>query len=263
MAIIVKNNTFSAGATIVASEHNANFDTIYADYNGNITNANIAAGAAIGMSKIDKSTDVTWTGTHTYTQNDTDACNILTNTGDGPHARFTGDPTVAAPTDGDFWFTGSALNFRNGSTTIDLLSGGSATASFLVQADGSQTDIATGSAITIQFATEQYDTGDDFASNTFTAPSTGRYLLSYSLDMKNVDTATSYDVQIVVGGTSALTLTQTYAGATIAADGETCWTGTAVMEMTATDTANIKVTQAAGTQQTDVDGNSWFSGSLI
>ena len=47
MATITKNNTFSAGAVIVASEHNDNFDTIYNDYNGNITTANIAAGAAI------------------------------------------------------------------------------------------------------------------------------------------------------------------------------------------------------------------------
>lgn len=52
MAIIVKPNTFSAGAVIIASEHNANFDTIYTDYNGNITNANISASAAIVDTKL-------------------------------------------------------------------------------------------------------------------------------------------------------------------------------------------------------------------
>lgn len=52
MATITKPNTFSAGATIVASEHNANFDTIYTDYNGNITNANISGTAAIIDSKL-------------------------------------------------------------------------------------------------------------------------------------------------------------------------------------------------------------------
>lgn len=31
MALISKPNTFSAGATIIASEHNDNFDTIYND----------------------------------------------------------------------------------------------------------------------------------------------------------------------------------------------------------------------------------------
>jgi hypothetical protein len=52
MGIISKPNTFSAGATIIASEHNDNFDTVINDYNGNITNTNIAAGAAIVDTKL-------------------------------------------------------------------------------------------------------------------------------------------------------------------------------------------------------------------
>jgi len=47
MAVISKPNTFSAGAVIVASEHNANFDTIYSEFNGLITTANISPSAAI------------------------------------------------------------------------------------------------------------------------------------------------------------------------------------------------------------------------
>ena len=42
MSIVVKPYTFSAGAIIVAAEHNSNFDTLYNDYNGNITNANVS-----------------------------------------------------------------------------------------------------------------------------------------------------------------------------------------------------------------------------
>lgn len=52
MATITKPNTFSAGAVIVASEHNSNFDTIYDDYNGGITNANISGSAAIVDTKL-------------------------------------------------------------------------------------------------------------------------------------------------------------------------------------------------------------------
>lgn len=52
MAIISKPNTFSTGATIIAAEHNANFDTIYNDYNGNIENVNISATAAITDGKL-------------------------------------------------------------------------------------------------------------------------------------------------------------------------------------------------------------------
>lgn len=52
MSIISKPYTFSAGTVIVAAEHNSNFDTIYSDYNGNITNANISASAAIVDTKL-------------------------------------------------------------------------------------------------------------------------------------------------------------------------------------------------------------------
>jgi len=45
-------------------------------------------------------------------------------TGNGSHLRLTGDPTVASPVDGDLWYTGSALNFYDGSSTTDLLAGG-------------------------------------------------------------------------------------------------------------------------------------------
>jgi len=52
MSIVTKQNTFSAGATIIASEHNDNFDTIYNDHNGNITNANLSASAGIVDTKL-------------------------------------------------------------------------------------------------------------------------------------------------------------------------------------------------------------------
>lgn len=52
MGTITKPNDFTAGSTIVASEVNDNFDTIYNDYNGSISNANIDASAAIAESKI-------------------------------------------------------------------------------------------------------------------------------------------------------------------------------------------------------------------
>lgn len=55
MATIVKPNNWDKGDPIVASEHNANFDTIYNDYNGNIKNENVAADAAIASSKLDLS----------------------------------------------------------------------------------------------------------------------------------------------------------------------------------------------------------------
>lgn len=52
MSLITKPYTFSAGQTILSSETNANNDIIFSDYNGNITNANLAVGAAIGDTKL-------------------------------------------------------------------------------------------------------------------------------------------------------------------------------------------------------------------
>ena len=52
MGLVSKPYTFSAGASIIASEHNSNFDTIYNSHNGNISNSNISTSAAIAYSKL-------------------------------------------------------------------------------------------------------------------------------------------------------------------------------------------------------------------
>lgn len=52
MALISGRNVFSAGAVIYAAEHNTNDGTIWNEFNGNIDNANIKAGAAIADSKL-------------------------------------------------------------------------------------------------------------------------------------------------------------------------------------------------------------------
>lgn len=58
MSLISITNTFSAGAVIVASQHNANFSVIYSDYNGNIDNTNISPGAVIAYSKLNLATSI-------------------------------------------------------------------------------------------------------------------------------------------------------------------------------------------------------------
>jgi len=52
MAIVSKPYTFTVGATIIAAEHNSNFDTIYNDYNGNITDANLSGSFSLDDAKI-------------------------------------------------------------------------------------------------------------------------------------------------------------------------------------------------------------------
>lgn len=52
MGTVTKPNTYTAGNTILASEVNANEDTLYTLVNGNIENANIKSSAGIVESKI-------------------------------------------------------------------------------------------------------------------------------------------------------------------------------------------------------------------
>ena len=58
MALISVPNTFSAGAVIVASQHNSNFSTIYSDYNGFIDNTNISASASIAYTKLNLASSI-------------------------------------------------------------------------------------------------------------------------------------------------------------------------------------------------------------
>lgn len=41
MGLIAKQYTFSTGSTIIAAEHNTNFDTIYDEINGQLDSANV------------------------------------------------------------------------------------------------------------------------------------------------------------------------------------------------------------------------------
>ena len=52
MGTISLPNTFSSGTTILSAEVNSNFNTIYNEFNGSISNANISGSAAIADTKL-------------------------------------------------------------------------------------------------------------------------------------------------------------------------------------------------------------------
>lgn len=52
MGVVSKPTTFVDGTVPTAAQFNGDFDTIYNEFNGNITNSNISASAAIAESKI-------------------------------------------------------------------------------------------------------------------------------------------------------------------------------------------------------------------
>jgi len=52
MAQVPKKHTFSAGNTILSAQVNEDFDDIYNEFNGNITDANVSGSAAIADTKL-------------------------------------------------------------------------------------------------------------------------------------------------------------------------------------------------------------------
>jgi hypothetical protein len=83
MSTISKPYTHSSGQVIASAEVNSNFDTIYNDYNGSISNANIAANAAIADTKLGTISTAGKVNTTALTTTSQAAGDILYNNGSG------------------------------------------------------------------------------------------------------------------------------------------------------------------------------------
>lgn len=75
MGVITKPTTFADATIPTAAQFNGDFDTIYNEFNGNIENANVKAGAAIAEAKIAFDT------TSGHSHNGTDSKLITVNRG--------------------------------------------------------------------------------------------------------------------------------------------------------------------------------------
>lgn len=130
-------------------------------------------------------------------------------------------------------------------------------------AGGTVTDV-TGDATdyTVVFGSEIYDQNSDYASNTFTAPVTGRYLLNTSVAFSGVlVTHTTRELRIV-------TSNREYRNAYIEALAESFNTLTinVIADMDAGDTATVHLVVSGSTKVVDYEADpkySFFSGSLI
>ena len=133
---------------------------------------------------------------------------------------------------------------------------------FQVNPASIQSNIAVGSDVTVVFGTEIFDVGANFASNTFTAPVTGKYQLNLVLYFNSLDTASDYYViNIVTSNRSYSTAIDPGAFST----DPVYWFNTysVLVDMDASDTASVTVNQASGTAQTDIATGSKFSGYLV
>ena len=116
---------------------------------------------------------------------------------------------------------------------------------------------------TIAFDSPIYDNNSDFASNTFTAPVTGKYQLNLCVRLNQLDDATQY--YMIQIATSNRTYQNIHGNSGYDADVNYMNVNFSVVaDMDAGDTAIAKIdVPSLGTAQVDVDGQTIFSGFLV
>ena len=134
---------------------------------------------------------------------------------------------------------------------------------FLAQPASDQTNFAEDTLVTVAFGTERFDQGSNFASNTFTAPVTGKYQLNVSIYLQEVQIQYNYyEVQLK-------TSNRTYFAIFDAASFDQTVTFYTVdlsvlADMDASDTAHIEIKAdgTGGDASHDIGTGSHFSGYL-
>jgi hypothetical protein len=132
---------------------------------------------------------------------------------------------------------------------------------FLVTPSSQQSDLS--GSTTVAFGTEIFDQGSNFASNTFTAPVTGKYQFNLSLYIVNFDVSATYvsfyieasnrNVEIVNSGSVFGATDPTYSSIAMGC----------LLDMDANDTCYIQCIQSGGAAQMDIAIYSRFSGFLV
>ena len=130
---------------------------------------------------------------------------------------------------------------------------------FSVNDAGTTTNLSSGAAIT--FGTEVFDLNADFASNTFTAPVTGKYQISYQLRFQEFDADFTYFfVQLT---TSNRSYSNILSGGQHDSDAAYISFHQSILcDMDANDTCDIAVAFSGGAAQCDVAQRE-FTGVLV
>tara|TARA_R110002167_G_scaffold222490_1_gene427453 strand:- start:364 stop:2721 length:2358 start_codon:yes stop_codon:yes gene_type:complete len=199
--------------------------------------------------------------------------------GDTSSAGIVLDDTNSTPWDiynvqGDLYFSpngGASALTITGSSGLATFSAGinvsagnvtlPAQPAFSVTPATNQNNIATDTSVDIVLATEIFDQGANFASNTFTAPVAGRYQFNATVAMNYLDSAADfYQINLVTSNrTYSYTIDPDFG------QDATYWEigNSFLADMDASDTAKLQIYQSSGTQQTDiVAARTFFTGFL-
>ena len=137
---------------------------------------------------------------------------------------------------------------------------------FFVVKNADQSSLALNTVHDVTFETENYDVGSNFASNVFTAPVTGYYLLTCALRVDNMDTTTDYySLRINYSNGEFRTLLDPDVFAVDATYFPQLITGIANMD--ANDTAKVQfAVSSSGVNQADIKNDAYrtyFTGHLL
>ena len=126
--------------------------------------------------------------------------------------------------------------------------------------NGTQDDNVTGggTAATINFDTELFDIGANFASDTFTAPVDGKYIVTYRISALYVTTAMDVDLNLITSNRTYRHYSGTHTNATWQV-----FDGTMLVEMDADDTLTLRLTCSGASDTVDIFGRSDLSQTFM
>ena len=121
-----------------------------------------------------------------------------------------------------------------------------------------------GTEVTIDFDTEVFDQGDDFASDTFTAPVTGRYQLNVSCEVSGVTSSHTIGQLQIKTSNRTIMADQNDTFQSAGSNGQCMYHGAFLADMDAGDTVTCTMTVHNGSQVVDIaaQNNTHFSGFL-
>ncbi len=165
-------------------------------------------------------------------------------------------------------FTGASkeLVSKSVAATLTALGQGVDTArpAFLVQASLQSDVTGDGTGYTVIFNTEIFDQASNFDGvSTFTAPVTGKYLLSVVLTLGGLAAANTLGLIYIVTSNRSIQINYGNYGAQASGTGYLTLNGSLIFDMDANDTATIYLSISGGTKIIDVLATSYFSGTLI
>ena len=139
---------------------------------------------------------------------------------------------------------------------------------FAAKVNAQQNNIAAdNSQVTIIFGNELFDQNGDFDPSTglFTAPIAGKYQFNCTLRLDNIDSAPAY-YSIFFRTSTSQWVPYLFDPDMQSGGGDLGYAAvalSAMFELDASETVEVRIQQASGTAQTDIITDSYFSGFLV